>query len=352
QIIWLVLSICGLVYATGWLMPLTRHLPGFGFFMGPGRYTIVTALGGGLLAGMMLDRIFRRAAAIKIASVTALFCALTLPELLWSSQAVQDAVVVPYPPIAYMDDSWVRTTLAADTESPKRLLAPGPNVGNLFGVSCIPQYLGIGPAVYYGDALRPSMGAENPDEVFPGTDTVAQLQSLGVSHILTLDPINRLSDEIEQLGEYPDVFLNAVWARRGKSCFLYQLRSEPKRVAAEPQAAMTSFRVLNVAANAVDIEVDLAAEASVTLRELMYPGWAVTIDGAAAPTGASDGFMRSVLVPEGTHTIRWTFKPTSFFVGAAISIVTCLCLIVVVASEFRRSDSANSCLSGKVDVTA
>ncbi len=352
QMIWLVLSICGLVYATGWLMPLTRYLPGFGFFMGPGRYTIVTALGGGLLAGMMLDRMFRRSSVIKIAAVTTLICALTLPELQWSSQTVQDAVVVSQAPIAHMDDSWVRATLAADTESPKRLLAPGPNVGNLFGVSCIPQYLGIGPAVYYGDELRPSMGAENSDEVFPSADTVAQLESLGVSHILTLDPINRLSDELEQQGGFPDAFLNAVWARGMKSCFLYQLRSEPKRVAADPQAAMTSFRVLSVAANAVDIEVDLAAEASVILRELMYPGWTVTIDGAAAQTDASDGIMRSVFVPAGTHTIRWTFRPTSFYVGVAISFVTLLCLLIVVASEVRCSDSTNSPLSEKQNVTA
>ena len=342
QIIWLVLMMGGLVYATGWLMPVTRHLPGFGFFMGPGRYTIVTALGGGLLAAIMLDRITRRFSAFKTAAFTTLLCALTLPDLQWASRVIQDAVVVEQPPIAQMDTSWLRQTLAADAESPKRLLAPGPNVGNLFGVSCIPQYLGIGPAVYQEAALRPQMGAENSDEVYPRADTMAQLESLGVSHILTLDPISRPSDELEELRQYPDTFLNAIWARGMKSCFLYRLRSEPKRVAADPPDVMTSFQLLTVHANSVEIEVDLTAEASVILRELMYPGWTVTVDGAAAVANASDGIVRSVLVPAGTHNIRWAYNPTSFYLGALISIVTLTGLLAVVVLEVRRAGSVDS----------
>jgi hypothetical protein len=351
QIIWLVLMIGGLVYATGWLMPLTRHLPGFGFFMGPGRYTIVTALGGGLFAAIMLDRITRRFSVIKTAVFTTLLCALTLPELQWSSRTIQDAVVVAQPPIAQMDTSWLRQTLAADGESPNRLLAPGPNVGNLFGVSCIPQYLGIGPAVYQDSSLRPPMGAENSDEVYPRADTMAQLESLGISHILTLDPISRPSDELEELRPYPDTFLNAIWARGMKPCFLYRLRSEPKRVAADPPDVMTSFQLLTVKANSVEIEVDLTAEASVILRELMYPGWTVTVDGAAAVANASDGIVRSVLVPAGTHNIRWTYNPTSFYLGAAISIVTLICLLAVVVSEVRRAGAADSPLATNQEAT-
>ena len=352
QIIWLVMSMCGLVYATGWLMPLTRQLPGFGFFMGPGRYTIVTALGGGLLAGMTLDRILRRSSPIKTASATILICGLTLPELQWSSETVRDAVIVQQPPIAQIDKSWLRNELSADRESPKRVLAPGPNVGNLLGVSCIPQYLGIGPAVYYGETLRPPMEAEESGEVYPDADTVTQLESLGVSHILTLDPIDRPSDDLEQLGEFPDAFLDAVWARGGRPCYLYQLRSEPKRVVANPQGVMKSFRMLNAAANFVDIEVDLTAEATVILRDLTYPGWTVSVDGERASASVSDGIMRSVSVPRGIHRIRWAFKPVSVYAGAAISTVTVLCMLLIVAWEIRRSFPKHSPISQIQSVTS
>ena len=52
----LLLGLAAVVYATGWLIPVTRHLPGFSFFMGPGRYGIVAALAVALLAGYSLDR--------------------------------------------------------------------------------------------------------------------------------------------------------------------------------------------------------------------------------------------------------------------------------------------------------
>lgn len=44
---WAIFGLLAAIYATGWLLPIARHLPGFGFFRGPGRYGIVTTLGGG-----------------------------------------------------------------------------------------------------------------------------------------------------------------------------------------------------------------------------------------------------------------------------------------------------------------
>ena len=38
-------------FAGGWLLPIGRHLPGFSFFRGPGRYGIVATLTIALLAG-------------------------------------------------------------------------------------------------------------------------------------------------------------------------------------------------------------------------------------------------------------------------------------------------------------
>ena len=108
---------------------------------------------------------------------------------------------------------------------------------------------------------------------------------------------------------------------------------------------MTAFRLLTATANTVEIEVKLTADGTVILRELMYPGWTVTVDGAAAVAEASDDIMRSVSVSEGTHKIRWTFKPTSFYVGTAISAVTLFCLLAFVALEARRKSSADSSLA-------
>jgi hypothetical protein len=53
--VWILLGFAALLYTTGWLLPVTKHLPGFSFFEGPGRYGIVTTLAAGLLAGSGFD---------------------------------------------------------------------------------------------------------------------------------------------------------------------------------------------------------------------------------------------------------------------------------------------------------
>ena len=47
EAVWAILGGLALVYTTGWLIPLTRHLPGFSFFEGPARYGVVTTLAAG-----------------------------------------------------------------------------------------------------------------------------------------------------------------------------------------------------------------------------------------------------------------------------------------------------------------
>ncbi len=60
--IWMILGLAALIYTTGWLLPITRHLPGFSFFQGPGRYGIVTTLAVALLAGSAVDWLLARRA--------------------------------------------------------------------------------------------------------------------------------------------------------------------------------------------------------------------------------------------------------------------------------------------------
>ena len=63
-VIWLVLGSLALLYTPAWHLPVTRHLPGFGFFTGPGRYGIVTAL-----AAAMVKPSGRESSALKATRV-------------------------------------------------------------------------------------------------------------------------------------------------------------------------------------------------------------------------------------------------------------------------------------------
>ncbi len=337
--IWLLLMLLAGIYATGWLMPVTRHLPGFGFFNGPGRYTIVCALGGAIVAGHVLSGLLSKLRGPATLCITVVVCGLTLQDLLWSSQYIADAQAVSAPPFAKRESSWVRNKLLSTGALQCRLLAPGPNVGNLFGVSCVPQYLGIGPAVYYDQDVWPTTGSEPSDGEYPSATDLAKLESLAITHLLTTEPLRTPSAAIQLVDQYPDALLNAMWGRGNQPVFLYEVRSAPARIVTEPPAALTSFSVIGGTANSVQFDIDLTQAADVELRELMYPGWLVEVDAAPA-SALTDKMLRTVSVPEGRHTIRWTFQPISFRIGLWISLLTLLgcCLI---AAGSRRAVKTN-----------
>jgi hypothetical protein len=57
SLIWIALALAALAYTPGWLLVVTRHVPGFDFFQDPGRYGVITTLGVAVLAGKSLDRL-------------------------------------------------------------------------------------------------------------------------------------------------------------------------------------------------------------------------------------------------------------------------------------------------------
>ncbi|HEV7999562.1 MAG TPA: hypothetical protein VGP63_06770, partial [Planctomycetaceae bacterium] len=83
SLIWIALAVSALLYTPGWLLGVTRHIPGFDFFQDPGRYGVITTLGVAVLAGKSLDRLRSTGAlwmslALLIGFVAALWTALTL----------------------------------------------------------------------------------------------------------------------------------------------------------------------------------------------------------------------------------------------------------------------------------
>ena len=338
---WGVLAVAGILYAFGWFVPIFRHLPGFGFFIGPGRYTIITTLGFAIIAGLGLDALLRRRGSATKIILTTLIGLITLPDLLKSAEyPVCDAQVVEYPPLKGLDESWLAKMLQEeDTRSPVRLLSGGPNIGNLFGVSSVPQYLGLGPAEYFSKELAVDTQPKSPDSVFPTPEQLQRLNSLGVTHILTTEPVQNLAEDCELIGSGPDAFLNRVWGRGTADCFLYRVKNARGRVTVEPPSALKHVHFLQRSSGDVEFEVDLGEAAEVHLVELMFPGWDVTVDGNQADALQSSGISRRVAVTAGQHVIRWRYRPQSFQLGSVISLLS---IAVVAICCVRRRDH-NSC---------
>lgn len=331
--LWFIMGLASVIYATGWLLPVTRYLPGFTFFMGPGRYTIVATLAGAILCGTAMDCFIRRTAG-KIVGVL-LIGAVTWVDLGWSTRPIADAVQVPTIWSA-RQDSWVRQYFLDQPTRSSRLLASGPNVANLFGVSSVPQYLGIGPAVYFGE--RFDLATSPDDERFLTPQQLTRIRDLGVTHLLTDQPVHDSNNVTERVGAGPDVLLNRIWGAAGQPRYLYALRNPGHRLSSDPVDALSNWTCVSSSNHTIEFEVSLTQPATVHLRELMYPGWGASIDGEPVESAPVDDLLRSVKVPPGTHRLEWRFESASVTNGMWISCLMLggLCLLPII--PVRRTE--------------
>jgi hypothetical protein len=319
NLVWLLLSILAVIYATGLFLPITKHLPGFSFFRGPGRYGIVTTLGFGILAGSAFTFLFdkNRFHAFLIACVFLV----TVADLLIVYRVVTFSTILPGSPLRFVEDSPVRQIVQRTPQA--RLFAPGANLPNLLGVSSVPEYLGIGPAEYYDEKFDP------PELKVLDDDVADWAKRHGVTHLLVLEPVPLQTDQLRLVFAYVDPFLNRVWARSLDPLFLFEVVDSPGRVIFADEDSANSAEITKYDANVVEIKVEVAQATDVALTDLIYPGWEVEVDDQPAKAKRHAGLFRAVEVPAGKHTIRWTFRPIIQTVGAVISGLALLLLLGV-----------------------
>ena len=75
--------------------------------------------------------------------------------------------------------------------------------------------------------------------------------------------------------------------------------------------------------------------------EVYYPrGWKAYIDDTEAPIQKVDYALRGMAIPPGRHTIRFAFRPTSFYIGEKIASFSTWLMLALIAgtlgSELRR----------------
>ena len=69
------------------------------------------------------------------------------------------------------------------------------------------------------------------------------------------------------------------------------------------------------------VRLDSPADGLLVHGSNMASGWTATVDGARVPVYRTDGFVQGVVVPAGSHVVRFRYDPVSFKVGAATSLV-------------------------------
>jgi hypothetical protein len=79
----------------------------------------------------------------------------------------------------------------------------------------------------------------------------------------------------------------------------------------------------------VTLRAALPCPGLVVISQTFYPGWRAFVDGKPAKLYETDGFLDGVPAPAGEHRIELIYQPWTIRVGAAISLLSAILLIVV-----------------------
>jgi len=93
--------------------------------------------------------------------------------------------------------------------------------------------------------------------------------------------------------------------------------------------------------NRIEIGVSTSENAVLWLSEIWYPAWKATLDGSPCEVLRANYCFRAVSVPEGNHTIVFTFQSTPFRIGLWLSLLSFIATIggIVVFLRRRRRDT-------------
>jgi hypothetical protein len=109
------------------------------------------------------------------------------------------------------------------------------------------------------------------------------------------------------------------------------------------------IRDLRRSFNSVEVELaELPEHRILTFVDAHYPGWHAYVDGSEVPIHLANDAFKAVVVPPGTHQVRFEFRPTSVYAGIAVSSTTLMILVAIFGiaglrpSTGRRRRSADA----------
>jgi uncharacterized membrane protein YfhO len=76
-------------------------------------------------------------------------------------------------------------------------------------------------------------------------------------------------------------------------------------------------------------EITTNSSGLLVLTDLFYPGWIAEEEGRRLEILRADGFFRAVALPAGTHRVTFRYRPLSVLVGAGISAVALLTMLLL-----------------------
>jgi hypothetical protein len=98
----------------------------------------------------------------------------------------------------------------------------------------------------------------------------------------------------------------------------------------DDEIAITSYTP-----SSIEIQADLVDDGFLVLLDSYYPGWVATVDGERAPIMRAYYFARAIYLVGGRHTVKFVYRPISFYGGLGLA-ATGLLIILLVAWLTRQ----------------
>jgi hypothetical protein len=106
----------------------------------------------------------------------------------------------------------------------------------------------------------------------------------------------------------------------------------------EVPASAAAVQITDYQANRVSLEVETTANGLLLLTDTQASGWKALLDGYPTPVYIANHAFHAVVVPAGTHQVKFVYEPLSFQIGAAISFLTMAALTLIpLAIRIKRA---------------
>ncbi|MBU0672630.1 MAG: YfhO family protein [Candidatus Margulisbacteria bacterium] len=97
-----------------------------------------------------------------------------------------------------------------------------------------------------------------------------------------------------------------------------------------PESRWTRVETSKYSPNEIIISAKLNEPGRLFLSDAYYPGWQVYVDGRRTKIDREAKYFRSVKLEPGQHQVRFVYSPLSLKLGAVISLLTVLSLIILI----------------------
>lgn len=97
-----------------------------------------------------------------------------------------------------------------------------------------------------------------------------------------------------------------------------------------------SCPIVSADSDHVAVQCEADREGWLVLRDNYFPGWTAEVDGVDAPIEVANFSFRAVKVPAGKHVVEFAYRPTSFRIGLALSLIGLLVCAGLGLDRWRR----------------